>query len=160
MASIRVHFSPGFTIGEGFPAEQSRCRETLADLLRVSSKVLRYTVACQARLIEKCARHNTHMVLCGNRIPPEQKNGFLRCSAYFQYRQSKNLTICSPGIRIPPEELSPEHPPKTSIRIPQGEPHFVALSAGATSPLLLRSLTTTLEQIVLQEILLLEEIQG
>jgi hypothetical protein len=45
--------------------------------------------------------------------------------------------------------------------IPQEEPHFVALSpAGATSPLLLRSLTTTLEQIALQEILLLEAIQG
>jgi hypothetical protein len=47
-----------------------------------------------------------------------------------------------------------------SIRIPQEEPHFVALSAGATFPLLLPSLTTTLEQIALRKILLLEEIQG
>jgi hypothetical protein len=57
-----------------------------------------------------------------------------------------------------PEHFSPEHPPPTSIRILQEEPHFVALSAGATSPLLLWSLTTTLEKIALQEILLLEEI--
>jgi hypothetical protein len=63
-------------------------------------------------------------------------------------------------IRIPPEQLSLEHPPPKSSRTLQEEPHFVALSAGATSPLLLRSLTTTLEQIALQEILLLEEIQG
>jgi hypothetical protein len=66
----------------------------------------------------------------------------------------------SAEFRIPPEQLSPEHPPLTSIRIPQDEPHFVALSAGATSPLLLRCLTTTLEQIAMREILLLEEIQG
>jgi hypothetical protein len=39
-------------------------------------KILRYTVACQARLIEKCSRHNTYMVLCVNRIPPEPKNQF------------------------------------------------------------------------------------
>jgi hypothetical protein len=48
---------------------------------------------------------NTHMVLCVNRIPPEQKNGFLRCFAYFEYCRSKNLTGCSPGnsllCRIP-----------------------------------------------------------
>jgi hypothetical protein len=60
----------------------------------------------------------------------------------------------------PPEQLSPEHPPLKSSRTPQEEPHFVALSTGATSPLLLRSLTTTLEEIALREILLLEEIQG
>jgi hypothetical protein len=47
-----------------------------------------------------------------------------------------------------------------SIRTPLEEPHFVALSAGATSPLLLRYLTTTLEQVAWQEILLLEKIQG
>jgi hypothetical protein len=62
MASVRVHFSPGFPLGGAFPAEQ-----------------------------------NTHVVLCLNRIPPEQKNGFLRCSAYFEYRLSKTLTVCSPG---------------------------------------------------------------
>jgi hypothetical protein len=47
-----------------------------------------------------------------------------------------------------------------SITIPQEEPHFVALPARATSPLLLRSRTTMLEQIALREILLQEEIQG
>jgi hypothetical protein len=62
MASVRVHFSPGFPLGGGFPAEQ-----------------------------------NTHVVLGVNRIPPEQKNGFLRCSAYFEYRRSKNLKVCSLG---------------------------------------------------------------
>jgi hypothetical protein len=66
----------------------------------------------------------------------------------------------SAKFRILLEQLSAEHPPPTSIRTPQEEPHFVALSAGATSPLLLRSLTTTLEQIALREILLLVEIQG
>jgi hypothetical protein len=66
----------------------------------------------------------------------------------------------SAEIRIPPEQLSLEHPPPKSSRTQQEEPHFVALSARATSPLLLRSLTTTLEQIALREILLLEEIQG
>jgi hypothetical protein len=66
----------------------------------------------------------------------------------------------SDEFRIPPEQLSLEHPPPTSIRIPQEEPHFVVLSAGATSPLLMRSFTTTLEKIAPQEILLLEEIQG
>jgi hypothetical protein len=58
-----------------------------------------------------------------------------------------------------PEQLSAEHPPPTSIRIPQEEPHFVALPPGATSPLFLRSHTTTPEQIALREILLQEEIQ-
>jgi hypothetical protein len=52
--------------------------------LRVSSKVLRYTVACQARLIEKCARHNSQMVLCVNRIPPEQKKRFPEVLCVFQ----------------------------------------------------------------------------
>jgi hypothetical protein len=99
------------------------------------------------------------MVLCVNRIPPEQKIGFLRCSAYFKYRQSKTKKALreipfSAELRIPQEQLSPEH------KIQQEEHHFVALSAGATSPLLLRSLTTTLEQIALREILFLEEIQG
>jgi hypothetical protein len=61
---------------------------------------------------------------------------------------------------IPPEQLSQEHPPPKSIRIPQEEPHFVALSAGATSLLLLGPLTTMLEQIAMLEILLLEEIKG
>jgi hypothetical protein len=63
-------------------------------------------------------------------------------------------------IRIPPEQLSPEHPPPKSSRTLQEEPHFVALSTGATSPLLLRPLTTTLEQIAQRVILLLEAIQG
>jgi hypothetical protein len=63
----------------------------------------------------------------------------------------------SAEIRIPPEQLSPEHPPQKSSRTLQEEPHFVALSAGATSPLLLRSLNTTLEQIAQREILLLRK---
>jgi hypothetical protein len=46
------------------------------------------------------------------------------------------------------------------MRTPQEEPHFVALSAEETSPLLLWCLTTTLEQIALREILLLEEIEA
>jgi hypothetical protein len=88
------------------------------------------------------------------------------CSAYFKNRRSKNQTVyfreilLSAEIRIPPEQRSPEHPPPKSSRTPQEEPHFVVLSAGATFPLLLRSLTTTLEQIALREILLLEEILG
>jgi hypothetical protein len=56
----------------------------LADLLRVSLKVLLYTVACQARLIEKCPRQNTHMVLCVNRIPPEQKKWFPKVLCVFR----------------------------------------------------------------------------
>jgi hypothetical protein len=63
-------------------------------------------------------------------------------------------------FQIPPEQLSAENSPSTSIRILQEEPHFVALSTRATSPILLWSLTTTLEQIALREILLIEEIQG
>jgi hypothetical protein len=36
-------------------------------------------------------------MLCVNRIPPEQhKTGFQRCSSYFEYHWSKNLTVCSP----------------------------------------------------------------
>jgi hypothetical protein len=65
----------------------------------------------------------------------------------------------SAEIRILPEQLSPKHPPPKRSRTLQEEPHFVVLSTGATSPLLLRPLTTTLEQIALWEILLLEEIQ-
>jgi hypothetical protein len=61
------------------------------------------------------------------------------CSAYFEYRRSKNQTALreiplSAEIRITPEQLSLEHPPLKSSRTPQEEPHFVALSAGATSP--------------------------
>jgi hypothetical protein len=84
-------------------------------------------------------------------------------------------------IRIPPEQFSPEHPPPKSSRICLfhkklfftsvyrckksfffGNKHIKDKknSAGATSPLLLRSLTTTVEQIALREILLLDEIQG
>jgi hypothetical protein len=67
---------------------------------------------------------------------------------------------CSAEFRILPEQLSAEHPPLTSIRIPEEETHFVALPAIATSPLLLRSCIITPEQIALREILLQEEIQG
>jgi hypothetical protein len=86
------------------------------------------------------------------------------CSTYFEYHQSKIQTGCSPEnsplCGIQPEQLSPIHPPPKSSRTPQEEPHFVALSIRATSLLLLRSLSTTLEQIALREILLLEETQG
>jgi hypothetical protein len=43
------------------------------------------------------AEQNTHVVLCVSRIPLEQKKAFLRFSAYFEYRRSKNQTVCSPG---------------------------------------------------------------
>jgi hypothetical protein len=118
MSSVRVHFSPGFPLGGGFPAEQS-----------------------------------THVVLCVNRIPPEQKTGFLRCSAYFEYHRSKNQTVAlreiplSAKIRIPPE-FSPEPPPPKNSRTPQEQP--ILSFCGVT----------TLEQTALQEILLLVEIQG
>jgi hypothetical protein len=76
--------------------------------------------------------------------------------------ESKNMTVCSREIpfsgefQLPPEQLSAEHPPPPSNRIPQEGSHFVALPAGATSPLLLRSrTTTTMEQIALRVILLL-----
>jgi hypothetical protein len=111
MASVRVHFSPGFPLGRGFPAEQ-----------------------------------NIHVVLCVNRIPPEQKPDSLLPGKFPSLRSSVYRRSNSP--------------PLTSIRIPQEESHFVALPAGATSPLLVRSRTTTPEQIALREILLQEEIQG
>jgi hypothetical protein len=41
------------------------------------------------------AEQNTYVVLCMNRIPPEQKTGFPRCSAYFKYQRSKHQTVCS-----------------------------------------------------------------
>jgi hypothetical protein len=80
---------------------------------------------------------------------------------YFEYCQFAFREVpFSAEFRILLEQLSLEHPPPMSIRISQEETHFVALSARATPPLLLRSLTTTLEQIALREFLLLEEIQG
>jgi hypothetical protein len=89
------------------------------------------------------------------------------CSAYFEPTARGKTWQFAPWeipfsaeFWIPPEQLSAEHPPATSIRIPQEEPHFVALPAGATSPLLLRSRATMPEQIALREILLQEEIQG
>jgi hypothetical protein len=98
------------------------------------------------------AEQNTHVELCVNRIPPEQKNGFLRCSACTAGAKTRQFALqeipLSAEIRIPPEQFSPEHPPPKSSRPPMEEPHFVALSAGATSPLLLRSLATTLEQLL------------
>jgi hypothetical protein len=76
--------------------------------------------------------------------------------------ESKNMTVCSREIpfsgefQLSLEQLSAEHPPPPpSNRIPQEGSHFVALPAGATSPLLLRSrTTTTTEQIALRVILL------
>jgi hypothetical protein len=89
-------------------------------------------------------------VLCVYQIPPEQKPDSLLFEKFPSLRKSKYRQ----------EQLSPEHPPPKSSRTPQEEPNFVGFSAGATSPLLLRSLTTRLENIALREILLLEEIQG
>jgi hypothetical protein len=126
-----VWSSPGFPLGGGFPAEQ-----------------------------------NTHVVLCVNRIPQEQTNDFLRSLRISNTAGAKTRQLAlreipiSAEIRIPPEQFSLEHPPPNCSRTSQEEPHFVALSAGATSPLLMRSLTTTLEQTAMREILLLEEIQG
>jgi hypothetical protein len=79
-------------------------------------------------------------VICIFQILPEQKPDSLLSGKF---------------PSLPPEQLSPEHPPPTSIITPQEEPHFDALSARATSPLLLQSLSTTLEQITLGDFLLL-----
>jgi hypothetical protein len=93
MSSVRVHFSPGFPLGGGFPAEQ-----------------------------------NTHVVLCVNRILPEQKNSFLRCSVYFEYRRCKTRLFAlreiplSAELRILLEHLSSKHPPPSSSRTPQEQP--------------------------------------
>jgi hypothetical protein len=107
------------------------------------------------------------VVLCANRIPLEHKKRFPEVLCVFSKTTRANTRQFalwkipfSAEIRIPPEQLSPEHPPPKSSRTPQEEPRFVTLSARTTSLLLLWSLTTTLEQIALQEILLLEEIQG
>jgi hypothetical protein len=133
----------------------------------LATLVLQYRVTCQARLIEKCARQNTPMVLCVNRIPPEQKKQFPEVLCVFRMLpEQKPASLLSgkfPSLQNSEYRRSnslQKHPPPTSIRIPQEGPHFVELSAGATSPLLLGSLTTTLEQTALREILLLEEIQG
>jgi hypothetical protein len=52
-----------------------------------------------------------------SRIPPEQKNGFLRCSAFLLNSAGvKNRQVALREIPIPaeirtlPEQLSPEHP--------------------------------------------------
>jgi hypothetical protein len=97
----------------------------------------------------------TNVMLCVNRIPPEQKNGFLRCSAYFEYPQSKHQTVCSPG-----NSLLCGNPNTTGATLSGTPSSKEQYSAGATSPLLLWSLTTMLKQIALREILLLEETQG
>jgi hypothetical protein len=83
------------------------------------------------------------VVLCVNRIPPKQKKRFseVLCGKFpslrkSEYRRSNSLrnTLLQRAVEICRSNLS--------------------------SPLLLRSLTTTLEKIALREILLLEEIQG
>jgi hypothetical protein len=73
MSSVRVRFSPGFPQGGGFQAEQF--------LLQ------RYSILLCGK--KKCAKQaqpqqliNTHVVLCPNRIPLEQNNGFLRRYLY------------------------------------------------------------------------------
>jgi hypothetical protein len=152
MLSVRVCFSSGFPLGGGFSPEQF--------LLRKYSILLCGKVQPEQPI-------NTHVVLCMNRIPPEQKNRFPEVLCVFSNTARANTRQFAPWkipfsaeIRIQQEQPSPEDPPPKSSRTPQEEPHFVALSARATSPLLLQSLTTTLERLALWEILLLEEIQG
>jgi hypothetical protein len=95
---------------------------------------------------------NTHVVLCVNRIQPEQKTSFLRCHAYFEYRRSKNQTVCSPGN--PPLRKS-EYRRSSSLQNTLLQRAVELCRSNLSFPL-----TTTLEQIALREILLLEEIQG
>jgi hypothetical protein len=104
MASIWLHFSPGFTKRGGFRAEQFLLRWYSILLCRkikhrkqaqrdfggfIESELKSFAVHGQARLIKKCARPNTHMVLCVNRIPPEQRKRFPEVLCVF---------------RIPPEQ--------------------------------------------------------
>jgi hypothetical protein len=62
MASVRVHFSPGFPLGGGFPAEQ-----------------------------------NTHVVLCVNRIPSEQKIRFPELLCIFRIPPEQKHDSLLPG---------------------------------------------------------------
>jgi hypothetical protein len=79
MASIRVHFSHGFPLGGGFPAEQFSLRRY--SIWRIFSKV--YKQCCnpdhESRKMRKTIEE------------------YMWCSAYFEYCRSKNLIVCSPG---------------------------------------------------------------
>jgi hypothetical protein len=79
MASVRVHFSPGFPLGGGFPAEQILLLRY--SIWRIFSKV--YKQCCNPdhdyRKMRKLIEEYTW------------------CSACFEYRRSKNMTVCSPG---------------------------------------------------------------
>jgi hypothetical protein len=69
MLSVQVRFSPGSPLGG------------------VSHRAVFTPVVFNSALREiKCAQQliNTYQVLLVNRIPLDQKNSFLRCSAHFQ----------------------------------------------------------------------------
>jgi hypothetical protein len=118
---------------------------------------------------------NTYVMLCVNRISPEEKNWFPEVLCIFLNTAGANARqfalrkiLLSLAIQIQPEQLSLECPSSSEkyCSTLQEEPHFVALSDGATyhgngapERTSCCQLTTTLEQIALWEILLLEEIQ-
>jgi hypothetical protein len=78
MASVQVHFSPGFPLGGGFPAEQILLLRN--SIWRIFSKVYK----------QCCNPDHGYMKM------RETIEGYTWCSAYFEYRRSKNLTVCSP----------------------------------------------------------------
>jgi hypothetical protein len=79
MASVRVHFSPGFPLGGRFPAEQFLLRRY--SIWQIFSKV--YKQCCNPDHDYRKMR--------------ETIEEYTWCSAYFEYHQSKNITVCSPG---------------------------------------------------------------
>jgi hypothetical protein len=119
MLSILVHFSPGFPLGGGFPAEQNT-----------------HIVICMNTARSK---NRFPEVLCVFRIQPEQKPDSLLSGKFPSLRNSIYRQSSSPRNTLLQRAVE--------LR-------------GSSLFLLLRSLTTTLEQIVLREILLLEGIQG
>jgi hypothetical protein len=78
MASVGVHFSPGFPLGGGFPAEQVLLRQY--SIWRIFSEV--YKQCCNPD-------HDYRKM-------HETIEEYTWCSAYFEYHRSKNLTVCSP----------------------------------------------------------------
>jgi hypothetical protein len=89
MASVRVLFSPGFTNGGGFPAEQF--------LLLLYSILLAGNKTRGAKfgrfLVNKQCCNPDH----DYRKMRETIEEYTWCSANFKYQRSKNLTVCSPG---------------------------------------------------------------
>jgi hypothetical protein len=86
------------------------------------------------------ADQHPHGALRVSRILPEQKTSFMRCSAYLlNTTGAKTIQVAlreiplSAEIQTLPKKLSLDATPPKSSRTPQEEPHFVALSAGATS---------------------------